>query len=334
MPEGKYTGAERAAILMMALGESAAASVLKHCSGKVVQSIGSSMATITGVSRGTVESVINQFTDEIEEHTSIGVGSESYLRKVLGEALGPDKSAGIIERILGGRSTRGLEALKWMDAKELAELFRYEHPQVIATVLSYVEPEQGASIINALPESIRGDIMTRVATLDAVPPTAIDELNQVLEKHFNDNASGKASSLGGAKVAASILNFVGPASESKIMEELGGFDKQLAEKVLDLMFVFDDLVEVEGRSMQELMREIPGDKLIIALKAADERLREHFFANMSQRAAENLREELASKGPVKLSEVEAVQKEILVIARKMAEEGRLVLGGKGGDEYV
>ncbi len=335
MAEASYTGAQRAAILMMALGESAAASVLKHCSGKVVQSIGSCMTNLSGVSRDSVEDVLSKFTSDVDMHTSIGVGSEEYLRKVLGEALGSDKAAGVIDRIFGGRSSRGLEALKWMDAKELAELLRYEHPQVIATVLSYVDPEQGAGIINALPELMRGDIIMRVATLDGVHPTALDELDQVLEKHFNDNTSAKASSFGGAKAAANILNFVGAANESKIIEDVSKYDKLLAERVVDMMFVFDDLVEVDSRSMQELMREIPGDRLIIALKAADERLREHFFTNMSQRAAENLREELANKGPVKLSEVEAVQKEILVAARKMAEEGRLLLGNKGGgEEYV
>jgi flagellar motor switch protein FliG len=332
--QATYSGIERAAILMMTLGESAAAAVLKQLDAKVVQRIGSSMAQITGVSREGVSSVLNKFSTDLELQTSIGVDSDQYLRNVLKEALGADKANAVIDRILGGRSSRGLEALKWMEAKQVADMLRNEHPQIISIVLSYLDSDQSAAILNAMPEIMRADIITRIATLEGVHPSALDELDQVLEKQFSGGGASKSSGFGGPKVAAGILNLVGTATEGKIVEEIGKTDTNLAQKIQDLMFVFDDLIDIDDRGMQELMREINNDKLVIALKGADDELKERFFKNMSSRVSETLREDLESKGPVKLSEVEAVHKEILVIARRMSDEGRIQLGGKGGDEYV
>jgi flagellar motor switch protein FliG len=327
-------GVEQAAILLLTLGEQDAAQVLKHLGAKDVQKLGSAMAQLKGVSRDEVTAVLEEFSTRVDSQTSFGVDSDEYVRKVLTEALGNDKAGSIIDRILRGRSSRGLEAMKWMEPKAVAEMLRMEHPQIIAIVLSYLESDQAAEVLAALPENMRSDVIMRVATLEGVHPSALNELDEVLEKQFSGNSGSKASGFGGPKAAAEMLNLVGAAAEGKIFEEINKIDAPLSQQLQDLMFVFEDIVEVDDRGMQEILREIPGDKLILALKAADEELKQKFFKNMSERASQMLKDDLEAKGPVKLSDVEAAQKEILVTARRMAEEGRVQLGGKGGDEYV
>ena len=327
-------GVEQAAILLLTLGEQDAAQVLKHLGAKDVQRVGAAMAQLTGISREEVTQVLGEFSSRVERQTSFGVDSDDYVRKVLTEALGTDKAGSVIDRILKGRSSRGLEAIKWMEPKAVAEMLRYEHPQIISIVLSYLEAEQGAEVLAALPENMRADVIMRVATLDGVHPNALNELDEVLEKQFSGNSASKASGFGGPKAAAEMMNLVGAAAEGKIFEEINKIDAPLSQQLQDLMFVFDDLVTIDDRGMQELLREIPGDKLILALKATGEELKQKFFKNMSERAAAMLKDDLEAKGPVKLSEVEAAQKEILVTARRLAEEGRVQLGGKGGDDYV
>jgi len=328
------SGVEQAAILLLTLGEQDAAQVLKHLGAKEVQKVGAAMAQLAGISREEVSGVLGQFTARVDQQTSFGVDSDEYVRKVLNEALGADKAGGVIDRILRGRSGRGLEAVKWMEPKAVAAMLRLEHPQIIAIVLSYLEAEQGGAVLAALPESLRPDVIVRIATLEGVHPSALSELDEVLEKQFAGNSTSKTGGFGGPKAAAEILNLVGAAAEGKIIEEIGKSDAVLSQKLQDLMFVFADLKSIDDRGMQELLREVPGDKLIIALKAADEELKQKFFKNMSERAAQMLKDDLEAKGPVKLSEVEAAQKEILVTARRMGEEGRVQLGGKGGDDYV
>jgi flagellar motor switch protein FliG len=329
------SGVDRAAILLLALGEQDAAQVLKHLGAKDVQRVGAAMAQLSGVSREEVSTVLTTFSANVEQQTSFGVGTDDYIRRVLIEALGADKAGSVVDRILGGRSSRGLEALKWMEAKAVAQVLRNEHPQIIAIVLSYLDADQAAEVLTQLNEGTRAEILMRIATLDGVHPTALDELDQVLEKQFAGGSGAKsASGFGGPKVAASILNLVGGAQEGTIMAQIAKVDEPLSQKLQDLMFVFEDLNDVDDRGMQELLREVPGDKLIIALKAADEKLKEKIFKNMSERAAQMMKDDLEARGPVRLSEVEAAQKEILVTARKMGEEGRLQLGTKGGEQYV
>jgi flagellar motor switch protein FliG len=292
------------------------------------------MAQLSGVSREEVSTVLTSFSANVEQQTSFGVGNDEYIRKVLTEALGADKAGSLVDRILGGRTSRGLEALKWMEPRAIGDMLRLEHPQIIAIVLSYLESDQAAEVLNQLPENQRADVLMRIATLDRVHPTALDELDQVLEKQFSSSGGSKTSGgFGGPKVAAEILNLVG-SSQDALMQQIAKADEPLSTKLQDLMFVFDDLLEADDRGMQELLREVPGDKLIIALKAAEEKLKDKFFKNMSERAAQMMKDDLEARGPVRLSEVEAAQKEILIIARKMSEEGRLQLGGKGGEEYV
>ncbi|HTB49816.1 MAG TPA: flagellar motor switch protein FliG [Solirubrobacteraceae bacterium] len=328
------SGTERAAILLLTLGEQEAAQVLKHMGAKEVQRIGSAMSKLANVSKEEVQGVITHFTSSVESETSVGVGTDEFLRKVLVDALGQDKAASIIDRINIGRSTKGLEALKWMDARAVAELIRLEHPQIIAIVLAYLDADQSAEVLTCLPANMRSDIVVRIATLDGVQPSALNELDDIMEKQFaGKGGTGKTSTMGGAKAAANIINLLEPSQEGMIMEQIAKADQVLGARIQDLVFVFDNLLELDDRSMQELMRQVPSDRLLLALKGADEPLKEKIFKNMSQRASEMLKDDLEAKGPVRISEVEGAQKEILQIARKLAESGAIALAGKG-EAYV
>jgi flagellar motor switch protein FliG len=331
--ESNRNGTERAAILLLTLGEQEAAQILKHMSAKEVQRVGSAMAKVKNVSRSEVEKVVAEFTTNVEAQTSVGVGADEFLRKALVNALGEDKAAAIIDRISIGRSTKGLEALKWLDARAVAELIRLEHPQMIAIVLAYLESDHAAEVLQLLPSGMRAEVVVRIASLDGVQPTALTELDDIIEKQFSGNGGAKTSTLGGPKAAADIMNALEPSHESAIMEQITKSDEQLATTIQDLVFVFDDLIDLDDRSMQELLRQVPGDQLLLALKGAEDALKDKIFKNMSQRAAEMLKDDLESKGPVRVADVEGAQKIILQTARKLAAAGTIALGGKG-DEYV
>jgi flagellar motor switch protein FliG len=331
--DAERSGTERAAILLLTLGEQEAAQVLRHMGAKEVQRIGAAMAKLSNVSKEEVYTVITDFASSVESQTSVGVGAEDFLRKVLVDALGQDKASSIIDRISIGRSTKGLEALKWMDARAVAELIRLEHPQIIAIVLAYLEPDQSAEILTCLPANMRSDIMVRIATLDGVQPSALSELDDIMEKTFAGKGSARTSALGGAKAAANIINNLEPSQEGVIMDQIVQTDEALGSRIQDLIFVFDNLLEIDDRSMQELLRQVSSDKLLLAMKGCEEAMKEKIFKNMSQRAAEMLKDDLESKGPVRISEVEGAQKEILQTARKLAESGTIALAAKG-DEYV
>jgi flagellar motor switch protein FliG len=331
--DAERTGTERAAILLLTLGEQEAAQVLKHMGAKEVQRIGAAMAKLTNVSKDEVHTIITEFSSSVESQTSVGVGAEDFLRKVLVDALGQDKATSIIDRISIGRSTKGLEALKWMDARAVAELIRLEHPQIIAIVLAYLEADQSAEILTCLPANMRSDIMVRIATLDGVQPSALTELDDIMEKTFAGKGTARTSALGGAKAAANIINNLEPSQEGVIMEQIVQTDEALGSRIQDLIFVFDNLLEIDDRSMQELLRQVSSDKLLLAMKGCEDAMKEKIFKNMSQRAAEMLKDDLESKGPVRISEVEGAQKEILQTARKLAESGTIALASKG-DEYV
>ena len=330
----KLTGAEQAAVLLMSLGESAAAEIMRHMGPKEVQKVGEAMASIGNVTRDQVNSVVADFADTLGTHTALGTGNEEYLRNVLKNALGEDKAGQLIDRILIGRSSKGLEALKWMEPRAIAEIVRLEHPQIIAIVLSYLDSDQAAEVLSLLPENMRADVLMRIASLDGIQPSALQELDEILEKQFEGTASSiRSSSVGGTKTAANILNFMDSAIEARIMERVKESDSEMGQAIEDLMFVFDNLIDLDDRSIQALLREVSSDSLITALKGADDALKEKIFKNMSKRAAELLRDDLDARGPVRLSDVEAAQKEILSIARRMAEAGDISLGG-GGDEFV
>ena len=278
---------------------------------------------------------MTDFSEAVAHQTALGVGSEEYIRKVMVDALGEEKASSMIDRILLGRNTKGLEQLKWMDARAVAEIIRLEHPQIMAIVLSYLDSDHAAEVISFLPERVRVDVLLRIATLDGIQPSALQELDDILERQFSGNQNNvKSSGVGGIKSAADILNFVDSSIEAEIMEMIKDNDAELGQQIQDLMFVFDNLAEVDDQGIQALLREVSSDTLIIALKGADDAVKEKIFKNMSKRASEMLRDDLEAKGPVRLSEVEAAQKEILSIARRMAEAGDIMLGGKGAEEFV
>ncbi len=334
MPEtsSQFSGSERAAILLMTLGEKDAAQILKHMGPKEVQKLGHAMAAMSNVTKEQVNLVLRDFIVTVDGQTSLGVGSEDYIRKVMTEALGEDKAAGLIDRILLGKNTKGLEALKWMDPRAVAELIRLEHPQIISIVLAYLDSDQAAEILALMPERMRPDLLMRIATLDGIQPSALRELDDIMEKQFSGNTGNvKSASVGGVKSAANIMNFIDSTQEAAIMEKIKDADADIGQKIEELMFVFDDLSEVDDRGMQALLREISSETLILALKGADQGLKDKIFKNMSKRAAEMLRDDLEAKGPVRLSEVEAAQKEILTVARRLSESGEISLGGKGED---
>jgi flagellar motor switch protein FliG len=327
-------GARRAAILLLTLGEQDAAEVLKHLSARDVQAVGTAMATLTNVSREQVEQVLNHLNDDMGRQTSLGVGTEEYIRKMLVSALGETKAGSLIDRILLGRSTKGLESLKWMESRAIAEMVGMEHPQIIALVLAHLEPDQAAEVIGYLPARVRSDAVMRIANLDGVQPHALNELDEIMERQFSGTSTKlKSASVGGLKAAADILNAMESNREAELMSAIRGQDAGLGGRIEELMFVFEDLAELDDRSMQTLLREVPSARLITALKGAEPAVRDKIFANMSQRAAEMLRDDLEVKGPVKLSEVDAAQKEVLTIARKLADAGQISLSADG-DEFV
>lgn len=324
------SGTERSAILLMALGEMDAAEVLKHMGPKEVQRLGMAMSQMSSVAKDQVQEVLSEFVNVVENQTALGVGTDDYVRNVLVNALGAEKAGGLIDRILLGSGSKGLDALKWMDPRAVAELIRLEHPQIIAIVLAYLDPDQAAEILQALPERIRHDVVMRIASIDGIQPTALRELDQIMEKNFSNKTNVKTStSFGGIKAAADILNLVDSSAEANLMEEIKQVDGDLGQSIQDKMFVFENLVDVDDRGIQTLLREISSDALAIALKGADETVKEKIFKNMSKRAAEMLRDDLEVRGPVKLSDVEASQKEILMTARRLADSGEISLGGKG-----
>lgn len=334
MAEARLSGAERAAILLMSLGEKDAAEVLRLMGPKEVQKVGTVMATLKNISKQTVGQVLDEFVTTVEEQTNLGIGNEDYIRNVLVSALGEDKAGGLIDRILMGHSSKGLESLKWMDPRAVAEIIRLEHPQIIAIVLAYLDSDHAAEVINFLPERTRPDILMRIASLDGIQPQALQELDEIMERQFQGNTNVKSSSVGGLKSAADILNYMETSVESGIMENIKEMDAQLGDKIQDLMFVFDNLADVDDRGIQALLREVSSESLIMALKGADESIKEKIFSNMSKRASEMLRDDLEAKGPVRVSEVETAQKEILAIARRMADAGDIVLGGKGTEQFL
>jgi flagellar motor switch protein FliG len=323
-------GIDRAAILLLTLGEREAASVLKNLPAKLVQKIGSAMAQISDVSRDEAADVINAFITDAETQTSVGVANTEFVRNALVEALGESAAAALIDQILLGRASKGLDSLKYMEPKAVADLIKVEHPQITAIILAQLEPVQAARILAFLPEEMHTDIMMRVATVEGIQPDALEELDAVMERQLGNANRLQAQGFGGPKV----VNFLEPRIESAVMAEIKAADPELGSRIQDLVFVFENLIEVDDRSMQELLRQVSSDKLLLAIKGAEEKLKEKIFRNMSQRAAEMLRDDLEASLPVKLSEVESAQREILETARRLSDEGTITLGSRGGETYV
>jgi flagellar motor switch protein FliG len=324
----------RAAILLMSVGEADAAEVLKHLGPKEVQRVGTAMSGLSEVRQEQLEGAVRLFLEEVGGQTSLGIGANDYIRNMLTQALGADKATGLIDRILLGGNTTGLDTLKWMEPRAVADIIRNEHPQIQAIVIAYLEPDQSAEILAQFSEKVRLDIVMRVAALETVQPIALQELNSILEKQFSSSAGAQAQSLGGVKTAAEIMNFLESSVEAEIMDGIKTVDEDLAAEIADLMFVFENLSEIDDRGIQMLLREVPTDLLKVALRGSDQKLQEKMLGNMSKRAAEILRDDMDAMGPVKLSDVEVAQKEILNIARRMSDSGEIALGGTGGEAMV
>ena len=327
-------GLHNSAVLLMALGAEEASEVFKFLTPKEVNQLGEYMAKLKNVSREQIDGVVEQFTTEAGAQSSIGMDTDEYLRNVLGKALGEEKAKLILDRILSGGDTSGIEKLKWIDAATVAELIKNEHPQIIATILVHLERDHAAAILDKMVPRVRADVMLRVATLDTIQPNALRELNDALSRALQGNDQLNRKSLGGVRMAAEILNLMPGAMEQEAVEAIRTHDADLAQKIQDEMFKFEDILNVDDKGMQAILREVQGDSLVLALKGADQAMRDKIFKNMSQRAAEQMKEDLETRGPVRLSEVEAQQKEILKIVRRLAEEGTLQLGAKGDDAFV
>lgn len=326
-------GVSRGALLLMSLGEDCAVEVFKFLGPKEVQKLGFAMANMNNVKREEMDKVLGDFIASTQNRANLGAADE-YIRSVLTKALGTDKAANLLDRILQGNDNNGIESLKWMDSIAVAELIKNEHPQIIATIMVHLEPDQSSEIMGHFVERLRNDVLLRIATLEGVQPAALKELNDVLTQLLSGSDKLKKSAMGGVQMAADMLNFMGSAVETSAVANIREYDPELAQKIQDKMFTFDNVLDIDDRGIQLLMREIQSDSLVVALKGTSQALREKIFKNMSQRAAEMLREDLEAKGPVKLSEVEGEQKEILKIVRRLADEGQIVLGGGGGEGLV
>jgi flagellar motor switch protein FliG len=327
-------GLEDAAILLMSLGEEEAAEVFKHLGPKEVQRLGETIARMKSVPRERFTKVLDKFDTVAQDQNMLVNDTDEYVKSVLRKALGDDKANLLIDRILQGSDVTGIESLKWMDAQSVAELLRNEHPQIVAAIVVHLETDQAAEVLKLMTERQRNEVLVRVATLDGIQPMALKDLNEVMSKVLAGGERMKKANLGGVKAAAEILNLLGSAIETSVLDFVRESDNDLAQKIMDNMFVFDDLVNLDDKAIQTLMKEVQSESLVIALKGATPELREKILRNMSTRAAETLREDLESRGPVRLSEVEAEQKEMLKIVRRLADEGQIMMGGGGDEQFV
>ena len=324
----------RAAVLLLTMGEAEAAQVLRHLQPREVQRVGAAMSGLGDLKTDQIDAVMSDFLDTVSEQSGLSIGASDYVKKVLASALGEQKATSVMEKILGG-SVGGLDKLKWMDSRAVADFMLSEHPQIQAIVLSYLEPDQAAEVLQLMPDdATRSDIVMRVANLQSIPPSALQELSAVLEAQLTKQPPSRFAQLGGKRTAAEIMNNLDNSLEEAVMEGIRGANEGLGDEIQELMFVFENLLAVDDRGIQTLLREVSSEHLVMALKGADEALAEKILGNMSKRAAELLRDDMEAKGPVRISEVEAAQKEILIIARKLAESGDIVLGGAGAEEMV
>ncbi len=326
--------AERAALLLFALGEDRAASVLRHIEPKEVQVIGFAMARLTDISPVMVDDVLEEIIIAVKNLTSLGIESDGYIRKMLVQALGEEKASGIIERIFVSSGGKGIEQLKWMDPLSISDLVRLEHPQIGAIILSLLGSDKAAEVMLRLPDNVRSDLLVRIATMQGVQPAALRELDDIMEKQLTGSETVKATAIGGIDAAANILNFMDGAASNLLLEKVSENNADLALKIQDKMFVFEDIASISASAMQTLLREIPTGQLLLALRGASQELKEKIFSNMSRRAAEILRDDLESSPPAKLSEVEWAQKDILGIVKQLADSGEIQLGGDSEDEFI
>jgi len=327
------SGTQQAALLLMTLGEAEASEVLKYMDAKEVQRLGAAMASLDNISRDMASSVLDVFITDVEDQTAFGVGTEEYVRKVLTNAFGAKKANTFIDRILIGHDAQGLDALKWMSSKDVVDIIDGEHPQIVAIVIAYLEAEQAAEVIDLLGEDQRAEVIMRIARLNDVQQSALAEIESLIASKSNDATKSRSEKVGGDKVAANIVNALQPSKGEEILEQIKEKNEELSERIQEMMFVFDTLLNVDDRGIQSILREISNELLVVALKGCDPAIRDKILSNMSKRAGALLREDMEAKGPIRLSEVEIAQKDILDVARRLADSGDINLG-QGGEEYV
>jgi flagellar motor switch protein FliG len=327
-------GVEDAAIFLMSLGEEQAADVFKHLAPKEVQRLGETITRLKAIPRERYEAVLTRFESVAADQNVLVPDTNEYVKTVLRKALGDDRANLLIDRILKGSDVSGIESLKWMDPTSVAEMLRHEHPQIVAAILVHLDPDQSADVLKHFTERQRNEVLVRIATLDGIQPSALKDLNEVMSKVLAGGDRSKKATLGGVKAAADILNLMGSSVETSVLDYVREADNDLAQKIMESMFTFDDLAKLDDKGIQSLLKEVQSEALVIALKGATPELREKILRNMSTRAAESLREDLDSRGPVRLSEVEAEQKEMLKVVRRLADEGQIVMGGGGDEQFV
>ena len=330
----ELAGTQRAAILLMSLGEQDAANLLKQLDAREVQKLGIAMAELKEVSRDQMSSVLDKFIGIVDGKADIAAGSQDYVRRVLTQAVGKQKTDLLLDRVSTGQTGQGIEALKWMEAKAVAQIISGEHPQIAAIVLSHLEPEQSAAILALLSDDMRTEVLMRIAALNEVPQSALTELDQLVEKQANAAPPATLRKIGGARTVANILNAMEKEKSGEEMGKIEKVDGEMHNEIKDLLFIFDNLLDIDDRGIQALLREASSDTLAVALRGAEPEVQDKILRNMSKRAAEILKDDMEARGPVKLADVEAAQKEIVVIAQRLAEEGTISLGGKGGGEFV
>ena len=329
----ELNGTQRAAVLVLLLGEQQASDIIRYMNPKEVQALGGAMVALSDLSQEVVNAVLDDFVATLKKQTSLGLGTNEYVEKVLKRALGPDKAASVLSRIMPGQGSKGLDILKWMDARSIAEMIRGEHPQVTAIILSVLEYDVAADVLAFLNPAARAEIMQRVASLETVQPSAMEELEAIMKSQFSNNSSAQSSSFGGVKAAAKIMNFAKADLESSVMAGLTSLDAELTQKIQDNMFTFENLSGVDNRGIQTLMRAVEPDMLMTALKGAADFVQEKFFGNMSTRARAMFMDEMEAKGPLRIADVEEAQKNIMRMAKKMSDAGELMLVGRG-DGFV
>lgn len=324
---------EKSAILMMTLGEARAAEVFKHLNNHEVTQISSAMVNMTSFTHEQLAEVLREFNKDAADFSALSVNTNDYVRSVLVKALGEERASSLLEDLLDSQNgTNGIETLNFMEPPMVYDLIREEHPQIIATILVHLKRGQAADVLARFDDRERNDIMLRIATFGGVQPAALQELTEVLN-NLLDGQNIKRSKMGGIRPAAEILNLMKSQQEEAAIEAVREYDGELAQKIIDEMFLFENLVEMEDRSIQRILQDVENESLIVALKGAEQPLRDKFFRNMSRRQAEILSEDLSSRGPVRMSQVETEQKNILMVVRRLAESGEIVLSS-GEDEYV
>lgn len=327
-------GVEKAALLLFSLGEESSSEILKYLTPKQVQKLSTSMAKFSGIQQDSIDGAVTEFISETDKNGTLGINPSEFTRNVLNSALGSENASSFLDRIISVKSDSGLDRLRWLEPRAVADLIKEEHPQIIATILMYLDSEQAADILSCFDEKTRVGLIMRMSAIDAIKPQALSELGEIVETQLSGHKSSASSKLGGIKQVAEIINSLDGEAENKLMKDIDEQDKELCEEIKEKMFVFENLIDMDGRSMQRLLQDIPTDALMLALKGADEEMQEFIFSNMSKRAADLMRDDMEAKGPVKLSEVQAAQKEVLNITRKLADNGDINLGGKGGEEMV